>query len=347
MRFARSWSRLELTSVLRVDAGHEFGMGHLVRMYALSHALGERGIAAHFLTASSAAREWLRVRGLKNELLDVDAGSYRDTAAVLEYADKVKARWIVTDGCHLREEYLNSLVGGGVPVISIDDMGRIFFPSALVVNGGVAAGTLQYKVSAGTTLLLGPEYLILRPEFRRRRVGGPSEVKRIIVCFGGADPEDYTGRVLDILTCWPEFPRDIEVNVVAGSAYGKLGELRQRAESCGARVLSDIAAAAFSKLMLQSDLAITSAGMVACEIAATGLASILIVISEDQLPNATALAAAGAARVIDPLSEKHLLTVLEELLSDRGARQAMAKASRHLVDGLGRERVADAILSLQ
>lgn len=322
-------------------------MGHLVRMHALSQALGERGIATHFLSASPDATEWMRARGLKSELLDLDAGSSRDSAAVLEYADKIKARWIVTDGYHLGEKFLNSLVGGGIPVISIDDIGRNFFPSALVVNGGMAAESMEYNVLPTTNLLLGPKYLILRPEFGQSRAKSPAEVKRILVCFGGADPEDYTGRVLDILAAWTSFPTGIEVNAVVGSAYSRLGELRTRAESCGAGVLSDIDAAALSELMSRSDLAITSGGMVACEIAATGIASMLIVISEDQVPNATALVAAGAARVIEPFDESRLVGVLDELLSDRELRQAMVNASIGLVDGKGRDRVADAILALQ
>ena len=334
-----------LTSVLRVDAGSELGMGHLIRMHALSQALSRRSIRCHFLTVSRDATAWMRARKMSCRLLDVDAGSPGDTAAVLEYADRVHARWVVTDGRHFGETYLNSLTAGGIPVISIDDIGENFFPSALVVNGGMNAESMEYRVLPTTSLLLGPKYLLLRPEFGHRRAKPRSKVRRILVCFGGADPEDYTGRVLDILEGWTEFPEDIEVNAVVGPAYSRLNELGVRA-SHRIRVLADIDAATLVELMVQSDLAITSAGMVACEVAAVGIVSLLVAISDDQVSNATALVASGAARVIEPFDAKHLVCVLRDVLSDTQLRQSMVDASRNLVDGQGGDRVANAILAL-
>jgi UDP-2,4-diacetamido-2,4,6-trideoxy-beta-L-altropyranose hydrolase len=332
-------------AIFRVDGGREVGMGHLVRSHALAAELANRGITAAFATASDEAAAWLAERGREVVRLPATPGGPEDAAAVADLVERRRARLVVTDGYVFLEAYLARLVATSARLVSIDDLAAWPFPSAMVVNGGLGARSLRYQVGPATRLLLGPEYLLLRPEFRRGPVEVRPSVERALACFGGADPDDCSARVLE---AWSGPDRPPALEIVVGPAYG--AERRARLAAVGAqrrvRVHVDLDAASLVRLAASCDLAVVSSGMVAGETAALGLPMLLAVLSEDQRGNATVLAACGAAHVVEPFTVPALQAAIEEMRADSDGRRAMAQAARGLVDGHGAERVADAVLAL-
>jgi len=334
-----------MRAVFRVDGGREVGLGHLVRSTALAAALAERGVEPAFATVSPEAARWLAERGREVVRLAAMPGGPEDAAAVADLVRRRDARLVVTDGYAFREEYLGRLAATPARLVSIDDLAAWPFPSALVVNGGLAALSLRYDVGPSTRLLLGPDYLLLRPEFRRSPVEIRAEAERVLACFGGADPDDHSGLLLDM---WVRLGRPPALEIVVGHAYGaeRTARLQVRAAERGARVSVDLDAAALVRLAASSDLAVVSAGMVACETAALGLPMLLAIVSHDQRANAAALAACGAGRLVEPFSSESVVAALRGAIADAGARREMALAARGLVDGRGTERVAEAVLAL-
>ena len=153
---------------------------------------------------------------------------------------------------------------------------------------------------------------------------------QLVVCFGGSDPADVTGRLAPALD---DDPRWI-ATIVVGPDY-------QAALEAGDHVVREprdlplrIAAA---------DLVVIGAGTMKFEVAALGRPAILLAVADDQLTVGPAFAATGAARwlgdgrVIDP-SVVH--DEVARLLSDGSTRTAMAAAGRRAVDGRGADRVA-------
>lgn len=272
-----------------------------------------------------------------------DPGSEDDVDAVRHLAG-TGVSWIVTDGYSFRTDYLQALVATGWPVVSFDDLAAWPIPSAVVVNGGLGARSLRYQTATGTRLLLGPEYLSLRREFCGRRGRPRAKVRRIFACFGGADPDDRTRLAIETWAALKDAP---ELDVVVGPSYRPLQALLKIAGDLGAVVHHDVEAERLAGLMRRADIAIASAGMIACELCAMGVPTILAVLSENQRPNAEALAEAGAARVIEPVSRETMLVALEELRDDAGRRRSMAGAAARLIDGHGAERLADAILGVR
>jgi spore coat polysaccharide biosynthesis predicted glycosyltransferase SpsG len=322
-------------------------MGHVVRCHALAECLRERGASVCFVTAPGAAETWLRGRGVAVEALAVEAGTPEDAAALKRTASPHGTDVIVTDGYAFRTEYLASLAAIGMPLVSIDDLAAWPFPSALVVNGGLGAEHFDYDTPAGAVVLKGPQFLLLRSAFRAREGIGPRSfppiARRVLACFGGADPLDWTRLVLEV---WARTPGRPGLDLVAGPAYRDLDALRERAAPLGAIVHHDLEAVELAALMAQSDLAIASCGMVAGELLALGVPALFGVASEDQSGNADTVRTTGSGRVVEPFDTDALGKALVELVADPRAREALSRAGTALVDGRGAERVADAILAL-
>lgn len=331
--------------LMRADGGAEIGMGHVVRSHALAESLRERGARVRFLTAAGPGRDWLVAQEVEAQVLKADPGSSADAEETVRCAREGGASVIVTDGYGFRAEYLSALTATGVPVASIDDLCAWPFPSDLIVNGGVGSAHLRYQKEARAIVLQGPQYLLLRRPFRPGREDRvfPPLVGRMLACFGGADPVDWTGLVLDV---WAGLSPRPALDLVVGSAYERLDPLRARAASRGAAVYHDLSASALAERMTASDLAVASCGMVAGELMALGVPAVLGVLSEDQRLNAATLQAARAARVVEPFDAVRVREAMTDLWGDAPARAALSRSAGSLVDGRGSERVAEVVLSL-
>jgi len=328
-----------VNALFRVDGGTREGMGHLVRSRALAQKLKERGVETSFLTASSDGARWLA--GLGETVLPIEAppGTPEDARQVCEAFHQGGSKWILTDGYVFREDYLRILAASNPFLAVVDDSAGWFLPASVVVSGGLGAKSLKYAVPPGTRLLQGPEYLLLRPEFRGAK-SAREKVGRVLVCFGGSDPQDYTRLVLE--ACH-HLEKRTRLELVVGPAYAHRAGLLAAASPRGVPVHQDLDGPSLAALMRTSDLAIASAGMVCCELAALGVPVVLTVASEDQRSNAVALAASGGALLVDPFSPERLVEAAQELLRDHTRRSLMGEAASRLVDGLGADRVAEVL----
>jgi spore coat polysaccharide biosynthesis predicted glycosyltransferase SpsG len=166
-------------------------------------------------------------------------------------------------------------------------------------------------------------------------------VERVFVAFGGSDPEDYTALVL---SAWIRRGGLPALEILVGPAYPHMERLLDGAAKGHAHVHRDLDGNAVADLMKSCDLAVASASMVACELAALGIPSLLVVGSEDQRCNARAFAEAGAAVVADLARVDLLVEEARRLVDDQEKRRALSTTANQLVDGMGALRVAEAML---
>lgn len=111
----------------------------------------------------------------------------------------------------------------------------------------------------------GPKYWILRPEFYdHRRINAltkNNQAKTLMLIFGGADPKDYTSKVLKFIT--NEKDKSYIINVVIGKAYCNSATLNKiilsNQSNSKINLLSNISNVA--ELMSKTDLVITSPGL--------------------------------------------------------------------------------------
>ena len=339
------------TALFRTDAIAATGTGHAMRCLALAQALAVHGASSRFLMTGVPPLLALRIsgEGFPIEPHDHPLGSEADAAATARVARRIGARWIVLDGYAFTDGYIDILQGSGIPVLVIDDLGKLSrYACALLVNQNLHADRALYPgVDASTRLLLGTRYMMLRREFwryrdtpRTARGGSP----RILVSMGGSDPQDHASRAIEAIERL-ECP-GIEATVVVGAANPRLERLRRRAFGSGAEIavlhnVEDMAA-----LMRDADLAVAAAGTTVWELAYMGVPMLLGSTVEAERVLARRLAQYQGCLYVGDFRDcapEELADAIEGLVKGAALRRALAAAASTLVDGKGGERIVTAM----
>ncbi|HNS51955.1 MAG TPA: UDP-2,4-diacetamido-2,4,6-trideoxy-beta-L-altropyranose hydrolase [Anaerolineae bacterium] len=334
--------------LVRADASPQMGTGHVMRCIALAQAwLAEGGrvvLAAASLTPSLEA--WLQAEGIAMARLEAETGSPEDVAGTLALADREGAGWLVVDGYGFSGEYQRAIVEAGLPLLAIDDYGHAgHYWAGLVLNQNLDAREEIYRSrEPAASLLLGTRYALLRREFlssRDRRRTIATAARRVLVTMGGADPANATLRVIAALGEL-DLP-GLEAKVVVGGSNPHLDAIRKAARRCRPWLGLVENVTNMPELMAWADLAVSSAGTTCWELALMQLPALLLVLADNQRPNAQEMERLGAAVSLGwhgGAAPAAVAATLRSLLEDPAARAAMAQAGAALVDGRGSERVA-------
>jgi len=288
-----------------------------------------------------------RTMGRPAVLAGIAAGSPEDMEATATRAGEAGCASVVVDSYAVGEAYLAGLRERGLFVTAIDDLAAFPFPCQLVVNGCAHAKTLPYTSSTtDTEFLLGAEYVLLRPEFWSlpKRTPRPS-VESVLLCLGGADPQDLMPALLGILD---DLPGNFSVTSVIGPFFENRPLVRSAAENCRRTVRLADSPLSLRDLMLEADMAVSAGGQTPYELAATGTPAVAVQVADNQAGSLAALAGLGVLRHAslamegDPLGE--LRVCVGELLRSDEARSEMSRRGRKVVDGRGAPRVAERLL---
>jgi spore coat polysaccharide biosynthesis protein SpsF len=156
----------------------------------------------------------------------------------------------------------------------------------------------------------------------------------MIVTMGGSDPKDFTRLALKAVA---QVTAPLKARFVIGPNFADPNALANQIEAAGFEVLHDAVdlAAEFAR----ADLALISFGVTAYEMAALGVPSLYLTLSEDHARSASALCQAGMGDIVAPDADI-ITSALARLIADRDRRDAMTKAGRTLIDGKGAQRIA-------
>lgn len=333
--------------LIRADASPAIGSGHVMRCLALAKAWQNSGGSVRFLSAENipALEERLESEGMAVNRISALPGSTSDAHLTASDAQRMDASWVVVDGYRFEPDYIRAVKSGGAKVLFLDDDGRFSsYPSDAVLNQNICADSAMYKNKGPLTrLLLGSEYVLLRPEFlvETETHQQPAIARNVLLTMGGSDPEKVTSKVLTALS---GVKRDLEAKVVIGGGNPWYEELRSLASSLPLKVEPIRSPASMAPLMTWADVAISGAGGTCWELTYLGVPSIVIALSPDQQGIATGLAERGIAISLGwyaNLSEQLIVQTLEDLMADYDQRCAMSERGRKLVDGRGAERVVE------
>jgi len=335
--------------LFRVDATPSSGLGHLQRCLSLALALRNAGATTGFLSDGyPEAERRVTAQGFESRgLAGASPGSAADVDCTLAAAAQLGATHLVVDSYHVTADYLARLRDAGYVVGAIDDLAAYSFPCQLVVNGGAQAHQLPYRSSRDTRFLLGPRYVLLRPEFREVPVqAARPEVRHVLITVGGADPR---GLMPMLLALMDELPGAFSVTAIAAPLFARPADVDAAVAASRRPVRLVHDPRSVRDLMLEADLALSAGGQTMYELAATGTPTVAVAVAENQVDSVRALAAAGVVRSVEDVGEATLRdrlgAAVTELLRRPDVREAMASAGRGLVDGRGAERVAEVLIS--
>jgi UDP-2,4-diacetamido-2,4,6-trideoxy-beta-L-altropyranose hydrolase len=359
--------------VIRVDASVEMGIGHLTRCMTLANGLAADGARVSFVMRAQAAAfsGLVDAGGYQLVLLeDSEPGNHgrdpadsayaswlpvswqRDAEQTREAIDGLgETDWLIVDHYALDARWERVLQRPGLRILAIDDLANRPHDCAVLLDQNLAQGMetrYQPLVPATCRCLLGPRYALLRPEFaRQRRSLAPRSgaVNRILICFGGTDPSNETGKALGAVRRLSFAAPAVDVVIGRGNPNADL-VARQCREMKGATLHQG--ADNMAELMARADLAIGAGGVMSWERCCLGLPTVAVDIAANQVGALTALAATGALVHLGAaasVSEAAMAHALDSMLGNAERLQRMNEAALALVDGEGTERVRRTVFS--
>jgi UDP-2,4-diacetamido-2,4,6-trideoxy-beta-L-altropyranose hydrolase len=343
-------SRIVESLVIRADASAQIGAGHLMRCLALAQAWKDTGGQVAFITAcqSESLLQRLKEEGFDIHLLArpyPDAGDWEYTKNILAAYPNA---WVVLDGYHFDEVYQQQVKELGHQLLVIDDMAHLkHYYADIILNQNLHAEQLQYSCEPYTRLLLGTRYVLLRREFLawkdcKREV--PEVARRVLVTFGGSDPENHTLKVIQALQR-VDVP-GLEATVVIGADNPHADELEAAARQSRIPIQLVHDAQNMPELMAWADVAVSSAGSTVWELLFLGTPTLALILADNQCYIAEQVVELGVGQRLGwarNISDKSLAKAITLLLKDFNLRAKISKDTRQIIDGLGSQRVISII----
>lgn len=323
--------------VFLADAGPSVGGGHVMRCLTLAQALASAGARCAFIETPAAKAVLDAFAEPAIERLTVVGGTVDDLAAQgARAAHDWSANAAIIDHYGFTPEHEGVVARWVRRLLVIDDLRRPHVCD-LVLDSNLGRTAADYP---GPATLMGTRYALVRPGFAalredtlgRRRAEPP--VSRILVSLGLTDVGGITARVVEALA---PVLGDIGLDVAVGGAAPSLPRLRALAASQSGIALH-VDSTEMAALTARADLAIGAGGSSTWERCCLGLPTVTLVLADNQRPNALALAAAGAAVVVDADDERfdeRLRASVGVLIASATERRKLSEAAARLCDGRG------------
>ncbi len=151
-------------------------------------------------------------------------------------------------------------------IVNFEDDGEGIYKADLVFNALYQNHELP-QVKAGEKYYIASKLFMLYQPIEIKK-----QVKNVIITFGGSDPQNYSDRLLNIITKNPEKYQEYHFYVVLGRAKLNVAQLMEYANYPNIDILYDIKN--MPEIMSKCDIAITSRGRTGYELAILGIPTI-------------------------------------------------------------------------
>lgn len=348
----------------RVDSSSSIGHGHAMRCLALANALKSSGHDCTFVTreltgfliepiASNGHR--IAPLAIKDEFDQLgpvwpEAMQQQDSEETSEALSADEYDWLIVDHYRLDSMWHRHTIGlqtcPKMRLAVIDDLANRHHKCDLLIdhNAGRQVQDYQALVPAECRILTGPNYAILRDEFKHEAPAVRAPINpampRLFICFGGVDAINATCATLECLRTLT-LPKATQVTVVMGSSAMWMGEVTQLVSklSYTCEILQNPKDMAMR--MNTADIGIGAVGVSALERCAMGLPSIGVVVSENQVRGASALAEAKTMIEIQFAQLQFELPQAIAYLLNSENYLNMANRAKQLCDGQGVDRIVN------
>lgn len=327
--------------IFRADGNSRIGLGHVTRSLALVHML-RREFECVFAIQSPDQTLQERIREVCDGIIVLPPADQAADRFIHELDAYISAEEIVVlDGYSFGTAYQQNIKSRGAALVCIDDIHTYTFVADAVINQAGGVSPEKYQTASYTRLLLGPHYALLRPAFLRAAKAAraiPEGELRVLVCMGGADPDNHTLQTLEALQAIPAVKH---FEIVVGSAYTRFHELKQYLkEQPQAKLHQNLSAESLRRLMSKCQAAITSASGISYEYAAVGGVLFVMQTADNQAGMHQFLTTEGIAQDYGNLSE-----VLRQGISEAQF-AAQLTIQRQFFDGKSPERLLELFKSL-
>lgn len=288
--------------------------------------------------------------GFGRQYVYVEPGSSHDAEIVLETVKGCNASWLIADGYWFDSHFQQTVYSDRFGLMLIDALGAPQKNYAhILLNANLYANENYYALrDPATKLLLGLEYLPLRPEFLSftpRDRYTPLQVNNVLISLGGSDPDNVSQVILEVLlTSFPE----LHYTVIIGPGNENLDSLQKIEADHAKKINLEHVPDNLPELMNNSDIAILAGGSTVWEAIYMGLPCILTSFADNQVRVCTALDHRGLALYSGHFNGNlpaKLIHDFKKLLSSSKVYTKLSNTGKMLIDGKGATKIVDAMLS--
>lgn len=291
-----------------VSGNSEIGLGHVYNTLILANDLVQHDVT--FLVDCNSELAFEKI-SKKNYPVYI-----QQSKELFEDIKRLNPDVVINDCLDTDLEYIQNIVDYGIKVINFEDLGKGADKADLVINA------IYPDDNNNPDHYFGHKYFLLRDEF----VLTPSKpvmrnVKKVLVSFGGVDPNNYTDKVLTSIYNFCQ-NNGIEINVVTGFGYKNHDSLIKFDKI---KIHNNIAN--ISDYMHEADIIFTSAGRTTYEIASQAVPSVVLAQNERELTHLFATSENGFINLGlgTNLNNQKVLDTLILLVSDYEKRKYMSE----------------------
>ncbi|HVT53142.1 MAG TPA: GNAT family N-acetyltransferase [Dongiaceae bacterium] len=331
--------------VFRLDAGADIGLGHAARCAALQDRLMPLGWNCYWAVRPETA-DYLGVGLAPSRTIRLDKRDPDSEARTI--AGAVDGPTIVViDHYGLGAAHAEAYRRFAECIVHFDDFGKADLPVDLsIALGDLAPPSTAHRVLVGGKVApLRAQFAQQRPTSLARRAAKPP-LNRVLIAFGGVDAPNASALAAEAV-----LEAGLAGDIMIGGKARHLPELQRMAAAHPQRLRVWPSVVEVAKLQAECDLAIGAPGFGTWERATVGLPVLMVLIAENQRPNAAGVAQAGAGKICAVIGEsskdeikRRLVRHLQALQADPTALAGMAERASTLCDGRGAMRIGAALL---
>ncbi|MEY8764938.1 MULTISPECIES: UDP-2,4-diacetamido-2,4,6-trideoxy-beta-L-altropyranose hydrolase [Clostridium] len=322
---------MDLKIAIRAEGGISIGMGHIMRTLVLARELSLKNKICYICKYSVENR---------SGILEIQRNGFKVSLfrqSILEVLPNIHADVLITDSYDVNEDYFMKTREFVKHTVYIDDIDSFNYPVDLIINQNINALEFNYPQKYK---LLGLKYLMLRDEFRdlpKKHIH--EKVEDIMITMGGSDPVEFTRTIVDWI-------KDLKFNfhVIIGPSFKNKEYFKNKyfknMKFCFNADMADV--------MGKCDVTVSASGSSICELLASGVPVIGIVIADNQCGISQKLADMNMIENLGwyyDLNEGRFKNSLAYLCSNYTLRKKRSIGGQKLIDGCGAGRIADFIES--
>lgn len=342
---------------IRADINETVATGHFMRCATIADELIKQGATVTFYSADDGVSSFATERGYDNIIL---GSKWDDLDTEIDSLDQMKGcDAILLDTYYVTPKYMEALHELGPKVIYIDDIHKFHYKVDAIVNYSPSYTEYDYKTeygSDGASLLLGTDYVPLRPQFSEYEDSDhEGDDIRIFITSGGMDTfgicEKIIRRLCDIRSSQDSGSSpDIRIVLLAGRSFKITDYLRKLVADSILEIHQNVTDVA--SIMRSCDIGITPAGTTLYELSACKVPSISYTFTDNQLSDAHFFDKKGLIAYIGDFrnGEKAFLDSMSDKVADlmnmeKARRRDLGDKMHAMIDGKGAYRIASYIKS--
>ncbi len=353
---------MQHTIVIRADASHNIGSGHVMRCLTLAHALKNQ-YHIQFLCRPHTGNMiatlqdmGFSVTPLKKDPTNTpwtDITQNEDAQQCLQTIKTLKSiKLIIVDHYALDHIWETQLKPYTHKLLVIDDLADRPHNCDYLLDQNQLTDTHPYKnlLSAQTRVFLGTKYALLRNEFTQwrnaalKRHTNNQQPRHCLINFGGMDSDDLSTQTLHILS-QTTLIKHLDITLIMGQHAPHIHKVKQLIQHIPHPVKLIIHCQQMAKEMTQADFIIASSGSTVWEICCLALPAIIIVEAENQHTIAQHIQQKNAAIVLNSpkLLKTHIVHAITRLINEPDYYQNIARNAAQQCNGNGVKNILKAL----